>query len=341
MHVHLRKLWPWAKALLGVAIVAGVAWQFARYLDTPELWEQPLPLRPEWLVASAVLYVLGIGFSAGFWYLLLRILGQAPSFLAACRAYYIAHLGKYVPGKAWALIARATLIAGSGVRPGVAVLTSIYEVLTTMAAGALLAAILLLVEDTKTAALWTAVGLLAAAGIPILPVVFNPLAAALTLRAGRVLRKLKVQPEENGVPSTEAQIEAEKPVPLRSMTLLAGLGMTACGWILLGLSLWAMLEAVLPEPPAWDWGMWLRCTAYVALAYVAGFVFAFAPGGLGVREFALQALLMPEFVKLMGTEQQARGMSVVVVVLLRLLWTLAEVIMAGGLYWLPVRRRDS
>ena len=46
-----------------------------------------------------------------FWYRLLRQLGQRPTALAAVRAYYIGHLGKYLPGKACALLLRATLSA--------------------------------------------------------------------------------------------------------------------------------------------------------------------------------------------------------------------------------------
>ena len=52
------------------------------------------------------------------------------------------YLGKYLPGKAWALVLRATLIRGPEVRLSVAGLSSFYEVLTTMAAGVLLAALL-------------------------------------------------------------------------------------------------------------------------------------------------------------------------------------------------------
>ena len=41
MHWNFRRWWPWAKALLAVAIVGGVGWQFAKLLNRPELWERP------------------------------------------------------------------------------------------------------------------------------------------------------------------------------------------------------------------------------------------------------------------------------------------------------------
>ena len=46
-----------------------------------------------------------------------------------------------MPGKAWALLIRTTLSTGAGVRPSAAALTATYETLTTMASGALLAAL--------------------------------------------------------------------------------------------------------------------------------------------------------------------------------------------------------
>ena len=100
---RFRKLWPYLKLVLAAVIVVAVGRRF--YLDLrdhPEVWEAPL--RPGWLILSAVLYQVGIGFSGLFWYRLLRSLGQRPSLLAALRAYYISQLGKYVPGKAYAVV---------------------------------------------------------------------------------------------------------------------------------------------------------------------------------------------------------------------------------------------
>ena len=58
------------------------------------------------------LTAFGLGVSAVFWYGVLRAMGQCPSFATAIRAYYLGQMGKYLPGKAWALFLRAALIRG-------------------------------------------------------------------------------------------------------------------------------------------------------------------------------------------------------------------------------------
>ena len=61
---------------------------------------------------------------------------------------------------------------------GVAVVTAFYEVLTTMAAGALTAALLFLAFPPKVVMphvhpVWAGLGLLALCGVPLMPAVFQ------------------------------------------------------------------------------------------------------------------------------------------------------------------------
>ena len=58
-----------------------------------------------------------------------------------------------MPGKAWALLLRGGLVRGPETRLGVAIITSFYEVLTTMAAGALVAAVVFLVQPPEVTGL--------------------------------------------------------------------------------------------------------------------------------------------------------------------------------------------
>jgi hypothetical protein len=318
----LRRAWPVLKLVLILAVLASVGWQLAR--DARHLDLHELALRPGWLAASGLLYLTGLGFSAWFWFHLLRTFGQRPAPLAALRAYYLGHLGKYLPGKAWALLMRGTVVRGPEVRLGVAILSAFYEVLTTMAAGALLAAVLFVWQPPEgTPLAWDPVLigllLLALVGVPLLPGVFNRLVARLAARF--------------------QTMESFRLPRLRSPTLLLGLTMTACGWALLGVSLWALLQAILPTTETLTLSVWGRCTAMVGLAYVAGFLAFFLPGGVGLRELILLALLPP----LLSAQDvaSAKGVAAVAVVLLRLVWTAAELLFAALLYWLPGEHTDE
>ena len=224
MKAWLRRwCWPIGKLILALAILLAVGRRF--YLDLSELHFENLSLRPGWLLLSAVLYIGALGFSCWFWHHLLWVFGARPGGLGVVRAYYIGHLGKYVPGKAWSLLLRSALIK-PGVRLGVGAITSFYEVLTTMAAGALLAAVIFLFQPPQLPAwswnpVFTGLLLLCLLGLPLLPAVFNRLVKNLAARFQR--------------------IESYQLPPLRLATLTSGLLATACGWVLMGAGLWAVL----------------------------------------------------------------------------------------------------
>ena len=105
---------------MAIAIVAGVGGQFARLLAQPELWERPWRFRPAWLAACFACYLFGLCCWGAYWLRLLHRLGYRPPVGATFRRLLRGQLGKYVPGKATALLLRGTLVAGPEVRLGVA-----------------------------------------------------------------------------------------------------------------------------------------------------------------------------------------------------------------------------
>jgi hypothetical protein len=301
--------------LLTVAVVGAVAWQFTSILRNPELWKRPLRPAPAWLAAAAALYLMGLGFCALFWYWLLRALGQHPRIRATIRAYYVGQLGRYVPGKVVGVLFRARLMSGPGVRMSVAVLTVVYEALATLASGAFLAVLFFISRAWDHDGMgWKALGLLALVGVPLLPGVFN-----------RLVRQIS----RPFLPAEAA------PLPrVRGLALSIGLALAGCGWVVQGAGLWALVEAVQPGAWPWSWEAWAHATAFIALAYVAGFLVVAVPGGLGVREFLLQQFLAAEFGSWMDAPQAA-GAAVVVALMSRLLSLIADVAAAGVFYWLP------
>ena len=132
------------------------------------------------------------------------------------------------------------------------------------------------------------------------------------------------------------------PLPrLRLKSLAEGLTLTSFNWLLFGVGLWAVLQGTLKEPPPWSWEAWGRFIAYMGVAYVAGFVIP-VPGGLGVREVLLTFFLLHELTGPLQAEgDMPRATVELAVVVLRLVWTTAEVLAAGILYLLPARGFSS
>lgn len=317
-----RWAWPAAKMLLAAAILLGVGWQF--YGDLTKEEEPGVPVlhdlqwQPGWLTLSALLYLLFLGSSCWYWRRLLLHFGPAPPPPVTIRAYFVSQLGKYIPGKAWALIMRGALVRGPNLRLGLAILTTFYEVLTTMAAGAMLGAVAFVVQpplkiDLYVSPVLVGILLLGVCAIPLLPGVFNRI-------AGRLAHNL--------------QADDAGPLPrIDLVTLIQGVAITACGWCLLGVSVWAGLAAVSPDPPPLDVSVWLRCLGAISLAYVGGFLIPFVPGGVGVREFFLS--------RLFGGSPAEAALFTVAVLLMRLAWTAAEVLLAGFLYLAPIKHADE
>lgn len=290
--------------VIAVVIIGAVSWHFARLLRRPELWDNPPPLHPEWLVATVGGYVAALCLWGAFWWRLLGATKETVAWTTAARAYFLSQLGKYIPGKALAIVLRVWIVRRAGVRPAVAAVTAVYETLTAMTSGCLLAIILIPIVTALSAQhQWTLLGLLLLAGLPIFPGIFNRLAH----RAAHPF----LAPHSSPLPT------------LSLRQLVSGLAQTCLGWLVLGMSLKATLHSLGHE------GLpWLTCTAYVAFAYVAGFLTLPAPGGLGVREALLQQLLAASLADSMG-RPQGDGFAAVVALSLRLWWTIAEVTLAG------------
>jgi glycosyltransferase 2 family protein len=278
-----------------------------------ELEKSPPHVDFRWLAAAGGLYLLGTLFSGIFWYFALRRLGQNVSFWTALRAFYIGHLGKYVPGKAMVVILRAGLIRGPGVDASLAVVSIFFETLTMMSVGALLAAAIVAVWFRgQPLLLCTSLVVLAVAGLPTFPPLFRRLVRLIGL--GRL---------KPGI--------LERLDRLGYGIVLLGWLLNVIGWAILGLSYWAVLRSLGGDSgdPLAQLHLY---TAGVSLAVVAGFV-SFVPAGAVVRdvvliEFMAQALRVSDAVALAAA------------VLLRLAWLAAELVAAGLLSVSRLRTRQ-
>jgi uncharacterized membrane protein YbhN (UPF0104 family) len=162
--------------------------------------------------------------------------------------------------------------------------------------------------------------LLIPVAFPIVPPVFNRLAH----RVSSPFRDRDAAPLPN----------------ISTSMLLEGLLYGACGWVFMGASFGAALQAVTSQDVGWDATFQARMISYLALGYVAGFIIVVVPSGLGVREFFLTVLLTPEIQSRFHVSPDlAAAQAAAAVILLRLSWTVAEMVVAAAVYWLPRRQK--
>lgn len=312
----LNTMKPWLIRGAKLAVLLLVFWFIRRTLH--DAWDQltrqdsglsPWNVQPLWLIASGAIYLLGFFFAGLFWRQLLRGLGQEAGLGETLRAYYIGHLGKYVPGKAMVVVLRAGLIRSHRVSTAVAAVSVFLETFTWLAVGGFLAATVLAVQQRgNPAALWGAVLMMVVMGVPTLPPVFR--AIVRTSRTGR------------RYPETVAHLEK-----LNARTVLTGWLLNLLVWALLGVSYWAVLRGMgIAGVSLWHLP---RYVGSVALATLAGFIILILPGGIGVREAALIEQMVPYLEPL---TDNAAAIALLSAVWLRVVWLLAEVAISGILY---------
>jgi glycosyltransferase 2 family protein len=305
---------PAIKLVLAAAVLVAVGRHVAR--TARELREQgrSVQIDPAWAAIGMALYVVGLAACGLYFGRVLRASATPVGYVPALRAYYISHLGKYVPGKAWVVVMRVALVAPYGARPATAAFATFYETLAMMAAGGLVAALGFGIGRTPRLAwpvrvggsvpevspAWLGLFLAASFLVVVWPPVFARLSAMVSLPLPNV--------GPDALPRLSGRLLAE------------GLAWSAAGWVLLGLSQVAVLRAlgVAGVGP----GQWPAVVAAVALATVAGFAVPIAPGGLGVREWVLWTSL---------ESAVDREMAVVAALALRLTWVVGECLAAAAI----------
>lgn len=273
-------------------------------------WRQ---IEPAWLIVAGALYLAGLAPCWLFWHATLLAMDQRPRLHESLRAFYLGHLGKYVPGKALVVVLRAGQIRSRRVDTTVAACSVFVETLTMMAVGASLAAAILLLISRSWWLWLLAVGLMLAAGVPTLPPIFR-----------RVVRFLQLKRLNPRIERAIAGLNFR-------LTAIGWISISA-GWMLLGASLWATLRAIPGGAAAMPdvWPALLLLTATVTLAMVAGFL-SLLPGGVGVRDYLIITLLAAEF---------GPVLSLCAAILLRMVWLLSEVLISAILYGFVPRPPD-
>lgn len=211
-------------------------------------------------VVTAAVAVTAFGL---VWTVVLRRLGvdARPGWVGI---WFKSQLGKYLPGSVWQYAGRVTLARSRGVpvKTGLASIT--VEVVASLIAAAVVAALALPLPFAF--AIWGALALLcgiAYARRGVIARTGERLAAPVLARVDR--------------PTVAAGVRA---VPEAA-------GLYVIAWGLYGTSFWLTAHSLFAVPAS----ELLHYIGVFAVAWAIGFVVVFAPGGIGVREAVLVALL--------------------------------------------------
>ena len=246
--------------LLGLAIVGFAIRSLVRNWD--ELRAQPLQwsVEPGWILLSAVVVWLMYALLIAAWRRMLTAWGRGLDPWSAARIWTVSSLGKYLPGKVWAVAGMAVMAQRAGIGAGPA--TGSAVILQVLAIG-------------------TGAAVVGLTGWGALRAAYPGAATALAvLLAASVARRWAAPLAGAGEPRASNRRAQRRPGDaargsggIRDRGQRRGLDGLRRG-------LWLLARGSPPPcrtgpPPA---------TAVFTASYLAGFLALFAPGGIGVRE---------------------------------------------------------
>lgn len=279
-----------------MALLAVVGWFVARtFIDR---WEEfrtyPLDLQvnPGLLVLAALVVWSGYAALIAGWRGVLRGWNETLAPWQAGRIWALSSLGKYLPGKIWAVAGMVVMAQRAGVRPVAAAGSALVMQLLAMGTGAAVVAltgVLALATDG-----WLRLGLIA--------VLVASVAGTLVLLHPGWLNRILAR-----LPGGVDQVAT--PTPL---SILGGVAANVLAWGAYGVAVWLLARALIPEV---SFPLLTTIGAFAA-SYIVGFLVLLVPGGLGVREGVFVLML-----------QGVVGLAPATAIALasRLLFTLTEV----------------
>ena len=261
---------PGWRRLLGALLIAATAWWLGQLIadNWAELRRFDWRADPGLLAASVVAHVLVLAWGVWVWSRVLRRFEHPPvPLLTLQRIWFLSNLAKYIPGSVFQLVTAAQLSRSAGLSAAV-LLTSLLVHTSLSLVAAVVVAAWTLGPGLFPAPLapWVVAGVTAAAVLIVHPRVLNAVLGAIP----RLLKRNVIGWNGSW---------------LGGMSLV---GLAMVNWTLYGGAYYLFVRSLTPISPA----AVPVLTGVNALAFVAG-VLSPLPGGLGVRETAMQQLLLP------------------------------------------------
>lgn len=224
---------------------------------------------PGWLAASLVAALVGLFFTSLAWRTVLADLGSPLPFAPGLRVFFLAQVGKYLPGAVWPFVAQMELGKSLGVPRQRSAVAGLLFVGLHCATGLLVASVTLpFASPDAVERYWWVLAI-----TPVLLVVLHPrVLSPLLDRAFWLLRRPPL----------------DQPLTVRNTGRACGFLLVT--WVCYGLSLLALAGPLGLSGP----GSIALATGAYGLAWSAGvLVLGLVPAGIGVREVVLAAVLLP------------------------------------------------
>jgi uncharacterized membrane protein YbhN (UPF0104 family) len=266
--VAQRRVWKILQFTAG-ALVVGLAVR-SIVVNWENLRAQPLDWRlsPQWLVLSVAMVFAGYVALIEAWRQVVLSMGEKLRFWSAARIWFLASLGKYVPGKVWAIAGAAVLAQRAGVDASVAIAGALVLQALAIGSGAVIVA-------------FTAREAFQAAGPAMVPLTAGILILCLAGTAALASQPL-LDRLSRVMPASLPRLRAVQPA-----MLAAAFAANLVAWIAYGGALVLLARGVLPEIKL---GL-ARAVGVFTCSYLVGFIALFAPGGLGPRESVFLLML--------------------------------------------------
>ena len=318
---------PWLWRTASVVITAGIFFymyqKIARHWHDPAIRDRLFAMSPwRFIVASIMFAVFLFAFRAFSWRKTLKGFGYRLGYAPATRIWSVSELARYLPGSIWQVVGRVYLCKPYGIPGAVCSTSQVLELAAFLMANVLVAVPCLLFAGTKqlgpAAKPWLYVAM---ALVPLLAVLLHP--KIFYGIGNRILKRL-------GKPQITKRLRGKKLIGLLAWAIF--------GLLWQALALWLLVAEPLSLPRE-KW--WVVAGAY-CLAWIAGFLAVWAPGGLGVREIvfvgAMQIALPPSIRHHFSTNPASLAALLAFLSLLLRLWTIAGELMLTAIAVVVDRR---
>lgn len=258
--------------LLALVLVAGFVWALSGQWD--EVLTALRGQRPLVLLGSFALCLVAVFMSFLLWRGVLGALGSPVSVGLGAKIFFVAQLGKYLPGSLWPVVAQMKLGQQAGIprqRMGLAfVLTLGLSIGWGLLIGLVALPALLTASGRGEAGwAWPFVLLLL---VPLVAVLLTPRALNAVLNRGlRLIRRPALEQRLTAGQITQASL------------------WTVAFWLVFGLHVWLLVVGLGAE----GWHVLPAAIGGFALAFSLGPLLVVLPAGAGVREAALVVMLLP------------------------------------------------